>query len=87
MDSLGIRGVRCPCCGSTDICVSDSYTVIDGSSLYKTESRLDRNGKKFDIAFRPVYNGNKTQFQCKDCGVNFEYKIRNDEVETLSENN
>ena len=85
MDALGIRGMKCPRCGSSNVGVGDSYTVIDGSSIYKTESRIDREGKKFDIAFRPVYNGNRTQFHCKDCGVNFEYQIRGDEVETHSE--
>ena len=84
MDALGIRGMKCPRCGSSNVEVGDSYTVIDGSALYKQESRMDRKGK-FEIAFRPVYNGNRTQFHCKDCGVNFEYKIRNDEVQTLSE--
>lgn len=84
MDVLGVRGMKCPRCGSQNVAVGDSCTIIDGSSRFKTEERVDEAGK-FSIAFRPVYQGNSTKFRCKDCGANFEYRIRNDEVETLSE--
>lgn len=84
MDVLGIQGIKCPRCGSTNVAVSDSYTVINGSSLYKQETRHDDKGS-FEVAFRPVYQGNSTKFYCKDCGVNFEYKIRSDEVDIIKE--
>lgn len=84
MDVLGIQGIKCPRCGSTNIAVSDSYTVIDGSSLYKRETKHDDNGS-FEIAFRPVYQGNNTKYCCKNCGVHFEYKIRSNEVDTIKE--
>jgi DNA-directed RNA polymerase subunit RPC12/RpoP len=84
MEVLGIQGIKCPRCGSTDVAVCDSYTVIDGSSLYKQETRHDDKGP-LEIAFRPMYQGNRTKYQCKNCGINFEYKIRSDEVDTIKE--
>ena len=85
MESLKASYFTCPACGSKHIEVLDSYTVIDGSSIYKQETRTDENGKPFELAFRPMYQGNRTQFRCKDCGKQFESRIRDDEVETIKE--
>ena len=84
MGVLGIQGIKCPRCGSTNIAVSDSYTIIDGSSLYKQETRQDADGQ-FEIAFRPIYQGNSTKYYCKNCCANFEYKLRSDEIDTIKE--
>lgn len=84
MDVLGIRGIKCPRCGSTNVSVSESYTVIDSSSTFKQETRYDKEGS-LEIAFRPIYQGNSTKFHCKDCNANFEYKVRSDEVEEIKE--
>ena len=85
MDVLTAGCVKCLRCGSTDIEVADSYTIIDGSSLFKHEIRHDGDGY-VEIAYRPVHSGNKTKFRCKSCGAVFECKIRSDEVETMKEN-
>ena len=84
MDALGIRGIKCPRCGSSNVMVSESYTVIDGSTRFRQETRQDEKGK-FEVAFRPIYQGNSTKFYCKDCCANFEYRVRADEVETIKE--
>lgn len=84
MNALSIQGIKCPKCGSTHIVINDSYTIIDGSSLYQQETRHDEQNS-FEIAFRPIHQGNSTKYRCKDCGVNFEYRVRSDEVDTIKE--
>ena len=64
MDVLTANCVKCPHCGSTDIEVTDSYTIIDGSALFKHEIRQDDEGY-VEVAYRPIYSGNKTKFRCK----------------------
>ena len=76
--------VKCPICFSTEVEPVDSYTIIDGSSLYRQESRYDKDGE-FEALIKPIYKGNKTKYHCRHCGFNFVNKTRDDEVAAIKE--
>lgn len=82
MEIEGISKIKCPVCGG-NVEVVDSYTVLNGSGIYKDEIRHDENGNHCLSVFRPFNEGNKTQYHCKKCGRYFETKHIKDSVESF----
>lgn len=74
----------CPFCKSQDIKVIDAYGVINASSLFKHDERIE-DDKLTNVWTRPISTGMKEQYRCNSCGHCFEIKDIEDDIEVIKQ--
>ena len=73
---------KCPFCGSNDIEEINRFSIIDSTSMWTRDERVDEEGD-CTIFAKPVNYATQQQFRCNNCHSCFEMKNYDVDVETV----
>lgn len=74
--------LQCPFCGSKNVEEINRFSIINSSSMWTTDDRVDEEGECRVFA-KPVEYATQQQFRCNDCHSHFEMRNFDTDIEVI----